>query len=127
MEHQQTDRPTVVRQLWPKYHAGSNIYEQKIIENNAKIAKQAQKKLFKSFAGRLESGSPQDIFKKIYAPDRIGEIRELKKILIKHPEIYKAFQRNVLTDLNEKVMIRSNRLGMKILDPKAFDNYLNGL
>ena len=99
---------------------------QKIIENNVKIATQTQNQLFKSFAGRLESGSPQDIFKKIYAPDRIGEIRELKKILIKHPEIYKAFQRNVLTDLNEKVMVSSGRLGMKKISPKAFDDYLNG-
>ena len=99
---------------------------QKIIEKNAKLTKQTQDQLFKSFEGRLESGSPQEIFKKIYAPDRIGEIRELKKILIKHPEIWKAFQRNVLTDLNERVMTSSPRLGIKIINPKAFNNYLNG-
>ena len=100
---------------------------QKIIENNAKIATQTQDKLFKSFAGRLENGSPQDIFKKIYAPNRIGEIIELKKILIKNPEIYKAFQRNVLSDLNESVMTSTaNRLGIKTIDAKSFDVYLNG-
>ena len=100
---------------------------QKIIENNVKIATQTQDKLFKSFAGRLENGSPQDIFKKIYAPNRIGEIIELKKILIKNPEIYKAFQRNVLSDLNESVMTSTaNRLGIKTIDAKSFDFYLNG-
>jgi len=100
---------------------------QKIIENNAKIATQTQDKLFKSFAGRLENGSPQDIFKKIYAPNRIGEIIQLKKILIKNPEIYKAFQRNVLSDLNESVMTSTaNRLGIKTIDAKSFDFYLNG-
>ena len=99
---------------------------QKIIERNAKIDKQTTDKLFKSFEGRLESGSPQDLFKKIYASDKIGEIRELKNILKDSPEVYKAFQRNVLTDLSEKITVSDDRLGMKVLDSKALDTYLVG-
>jgi len=98
----------------------------KIIENNAKINKQTTDNLFKSFEGKLESGTPQEIFYKIYQPENIGEIIKLKNILKNNPEVYEAFQRNVLTDLNEKVMTTEKRLGMKILNPTAFDNYLNG-
>ena len=47
-------------------------------------------------------------------------------ILKNDPEVWKSFQRNVLTDLNERVKINSTKLGMKIINPKAFDNYING-
>jgi len=99
---------------------------QKTIEDNLKLTKKTTDTLFKSFAGRLENASPQEIFKKIYAPNNIGEIRELKNILKNNPKIYEAFQRNVLADINEKVMVSSPRLGVKVISPKAFDNYLNG-
>jgi len=74
----------------------------------------------------LESLAPQEIFNKIYKPNNIGEIIKLKNILKNDPDVYRAFQRNVLTDLNEKIMSSSDRLGMKIISPKRFDNYLNG-
>ena len=99
---------------------------QKAIEDNLKLTKKTTDTLFKSFAGRLENASPQEIFKKIYAPNNIGEIRELKNILKNNPKIYEAFQRNVLADINEKVMVSSPRLGVKVISPKAFNNYLNG-
>lgn len=99
---------------------------QKYIEKNAKISKQTTDKLFKSFEGRLQSGSPQDLFKKIYASDKIGEIRELKNILKDSPEVYRAFQRNVLSDLSDKILVSNDRLGVKILSGKALDNYLVG-
>ena len=99
---------------------------QKIIEKNAKIAKETEKKLFKSFEGRLESGSPQDVFKKIYASDNVGEIRVLKNILKTDSEAFSAFQRNVLTDLNEKSLVGSTVLGRRILDAESFNKYLNG-
>ena len=99
---------------------------QKYIEKNAKISKQTTDNLFKSFEGKLENASPQDIFKKIYGPDKIGEIRELKNILKNNPEVLKAFQRNVLTDLGDKILVSNDRLGMKVLSAKALDNYLVG-
>ena len=99
---------------------------QKYIEKNAKISKQTTDNLFKSFEGKLENASPQDIFKKIYGPDKIGEIRELKNILKNNPEVLKAFQRNVLSDLSDKILVSNDRLGVKILSGKALDNYLVG-
>ena len=99
---------------------------QKYIEKSAKISKQTTDNLFKSFGGKLENASPQDIFKKIYGPDKIGEIRELKNILKNNPEVLKAFQRNVLSDLSDKILVSNDRLGMKVLSAKALDDYLVG-
>ena len=96
------------------------------IDNLDKVRKETTAKLNKSFEGKLENLSPGEIVNKIYKPNNIGEIVNLKSILRNDPEIYKAFQRNVLSDINERVMTSSDRLGMKIIDPKAFDNYLNG-
>jgi hypothetical protein len=98
----------------------------KSVEDLTKLRKTTSDKLLKSFEGRLESLSPQEIFNKIYKPNNIGEIIKLKNILKNDPEVFRAFQRNVLTDLNERVMATSDRLGMKIISPKRFDNYLNG-
>ena len=98
----------------------------KYIEDITKVRKEMSDKLIKSFEGKLESSSPQEIFTKIYKPNNIGEIIKLKNILKNDPEVFRGFQRNVLTDLNERVAITSDRLGMKTINPKAFDNYLNG-
>lgn len=98
----------------------------KSVEDLTKLRKTTSDKLIKSFEGRLETLAPQEIFNKIYKPNNIGEIIKLKNILKNDPEVYRAFQRNVLTDLNERVMATSDRLGMKIISPKRFDNYLNG-
>ena len=98
----------------------------KYTDDAAKSLKLLETKLFRSFEGKLINSNPQEIFKKIYGPNNIGEIDQLKNILSKNPDYYKSFQRDVLTDLNEKVMTSSDKLGMKIIDPKALDNYLNG-
>jgi hypothetical protein len=98
----------------------------KYIEDITRTRKEMSDKLINSFEGKLENSSPQEIFNKIYKPNNIGEIAQLKNILKNDTEVYKSFQRNVLTDLNERVATTSDRLGMKTINPKAFDNYLNG-
>lgn len=98
----------------------------KYLDNITKTRKEMSDSLNKSFAGKLENSSPQEIYKKIYRPNNIGEIKKLKNILKNDPEVFKSFQRNVLTDLNERSVKSSDKLGVKIIDPKAFNNYLNG-
>jgi len=98
----------------------------RIVDTLTKERDETIKKLSKSFAGKLENLSAEEVVNKIYKPNNLGEIRKLKDILKNDPEVFKAFQRNVLSDLNERVMTTSDRLGMKIINPKAFDNYLNG-
>ena len=67
-----------------------------------------------------------EIFNKIYAPGNIGQIRTLKDILVKNPEVYKKFQRDVLTDLNERVFKTDKKYTLgKVLDADAFNRYLN--
>ena len=64
---------------------------------------------------------------KIYKPGNIGEIKTLKNILQKNPDIFKRFQRDVMTDLNERVFTRSDKLSLdRVLDADAFNKYLNG-
>ena len=100
---------------------------QRNIEKTNKLFTQTNKELNKSFEGKLLNTSPEEIFNKIYAPGNIGQIRTLKDILVKNPEIYKKFQRDVLTDLNEKVFkIDKNYSLGKVLDADAFNKYLNG-
>jgi hypothetical protein len=100
---------------------------QKNIERTNKLFDNVTKELNRSFEGKLLNNSPQEIFNKIYKPGNIGEIKTLKKILQKNPEIYKKFQRDVLTDLNERVFTRSKNLSLdKVLDADAFNKYLNG-
>ena len=97
------------------------------IEKTNKLFTNTQKALDRSFEGRLLDASPQEIFNKIYKPGNIGEIRTLKNILQKNPAIYKKFQRDVLTDLNERVFKRSDKLSLdRVLDADAFNKYLNG-
>ena len=97
------------------------------IEKTNKLFTNTQKELNKSFEGRLLDASPQEIFNKIYKPGNIGEIKTLKNILQKNPDIYKKFQRDVITDLNERVFTRSDRLSLdRVLDANAFNKYLNG-
>ena len=99
----------------------------KNIERTNKLFTQTNKELNKSFEGKLLNTSPEEIFKKIYGPANIGQVRTLKKILIKNPEVYKKFQRDVLRDLNEKVFKLDKKFTLgRVLDAKAFDRYLNG-
>ena len=100
---------------------------QKNIEKTNKLFTQTTNELNKSFEGKLINSTPQEIFNKIYKPGNIGEIKTLKNILQKNPDVFKKFQRDVLADLNERVTVRSDKLSLdKFLDPKAFNNYLNG-
>ena len=99
---------------------------QKNVENLAKSLQKTQKELLGTFEGKLLKSSPEEIFNKIYKPNNIGEITTLKNVLSKNKNVFKSFQRDVLTDLNERVTVTSNKIGQKILDPKAFDQYLNG-
>ena len=100
---------------------------QKNIEKTNKLFIQTQKDLTKSFEGKLFNTSPEEIFKKIYGPDNIGQVRALKNILIKNPEVYKKFQRDVLRDLNEKVFKLDKKFTLgRVLDADAFNKYLNG-
>ena len=39
---------------------------------------------------------------------------------------YLTLVNNVLRDMNESVSKMSDKLGMRVIDPKSFDNYLNG-
>ena len=100
---------------------------QRNIEKTNKLFTNTQKELKNSFQGKLVNTSPSEVFNKIFKQGKFGEVQELKRILSKNPDVYKKFQRDVLTDLNERVTIRSDRLSMdKVLDPKAFNQYLNG-
>ena len=100
---------------------------QKNIERTNKLFTQTTNELNKSFEGRLLNASPPEIFNKIYKPGAIGEIKTLKNILVKNPEVYKKFQRDVLSDLNERVFKRSSKLSLdRVLDADAFNKYLNG-
>ena len=97
------------------------------IEKTNKLFTNVQKELNRSFEGKLLNASPQEIFNKIYKPGSLGEIKTLKNILVKNPQIYKKFQRDVITDLNERVFTRSDKPGLdRVLDADAFNKYLNG-
>lgn len=99
---------------------------QKAVDDATILRNNTIKEIEKSFAGKLERLTPGELVSKIYKANSIDEIRRLKKILSKDPEVYQAFQRSVLTDLNESVLKSSDRLGMKILDASSFDKYLYG-
>ena len=99
---------------------------QKAIDDATLLRNNTIKEIEKSFAGKLERLTPGELVNKIYKANNIDEIRRLKNILSKDPEVYQAFQRSVLTDLNESVLKSSDRLGMKILDASSFDKYLYG-
>ena len=100
---------------------------QQNIEKTNKAFIQINKDLNKSFEGTLLNTSPEEIFKKIYKPNNIGQIRTLNKILAKNPEVLKKFQRDVLTDLNESVFKIDKKFSLdRVLDADAFSKYLNG-
>ena len=99
---------------------------QKAIDNATVLRSNTIKEIDKSFAGKLERLTPGELVDKIYKAKNINEIRLLKNILTKDPEVYRAFQRGVLTDLSESVTRTSDRLGMKVLDAMSFDKYLYG-
>ena len=99
---------------------------QKAVDDATLLRNNTIKEIEKSFAGKLERLTPGELVNKIYKANNIDEIRRLKNILSKDPEVYQAFQRSVLTDLNESVIKSSDRLDMKIIDALSFDKYLYG-
>ena len=99
---------------------------QKAIDDTTSLRNNTIKEIEKSFASKLERLTPGELVNKIYKTNNIDEIRRLKKILSKDPEVYQAFQRSVLTDLNESVVKSSDRLDMKVIDALSFDKYLYG-
>ncbi len=99
---------------------------QETLNNIEKTRSDLIKNLSKSFEGKLESSTPGELVNKIYRPNNIGEIRQLKKILEKDPEIFKAFQTNVMKDLNERVTVKNGSLGMDIISPERFKQYVYG-
>jgi|TARA_Y100000310_G_scaffold339749_1_gene433424 hypothetical protein len=98
----------------------------KLLDEKTALRDNTIKAIEKSFEGKLEKLTPQELVNKIYKPNNINEILELKKILAKDPDVYKAFQRSVLTDLNESSLKMSDKLGIRVIDSRTFDKYLNG-
>jgi hypothetical protein len=99
---------------------------QETVNNIEKTRSDLIKKLSQSFEGKLESSTPGELVNKIYKPNNIGEIRQLKNILSKDPEIFQAFQTNVMKDLNERVTVKNGSLGMDIISPERFKQYVYG-
>ena len=96
------------------------------IEKQNKLFTNTEKKLATTFEGKILNTSPQEVFNKIYKINNIGEIRELKSILTKNPEVLEKFQRDVITDINERILTQSDYLGIKVIDAKKLDTLLNG-
>jgi hypothetical protein len=96
------------------------------IEKQNKLFTNTEKELAKTFEGKILNTSPQEVFNKIYKINSIDEIRELKSILTKNPEVLQKFQRDVITDINERIMTQSDYLGIKVIDAKKLDTLLNG-
>ena len=96
------------------------------IEKQNKLFTNTEKELARTFEGKILNTTPQEIFNKIYKTNNVEEVRTLKNILAKNPEVLKKFQRDVLTDLNERIMTKSDYLGIRVIDAKKLDNVLNG-
>lgn len=97
-----------------------------LVEQADKNRKKVIRELEKSFGGKLEEMTPGTLVNKIYKSNDLNDIIELKRILKDDPEVYKAFQRNVLSDMTESVTKFDNNLGLKKIDSKAFTRYLEG-
>lgn len=99
---------------------------QKTINNIEKTREDLIKNLSKSFEGKLQNASSGELLEKIYKPNNIGQIKELKKILSKDPEIFQSFQNSVLKDLNERVTIKHGTIGIDVVSPARFKSYIYG-
>ena len=99
---------------------------QKTINNIEKTREDILKSLSKSFEGKLQNASSGELLEKIYKPNNIGQIKELKKILSKDPEIFQAFQNSVLKDLNERVTVKHGTIGIDVVSPARFKSYIYG-
>jgi hypothetical protein len=98
----------------------------RLVDNATETRKQTLNDLRKSFGGKLEEMTPGSLVNKVYKTNDLNDIRELKKILKNDPDVFQAFQRNVLSDMSESVTKFDNNLGLKKLDSKAFTRYLEG-
>jgi hypothetical protein len=99
---------------------------QKTINNIEKTREDIIKKLSQSFEGKLQNASSGELLQKIYKPNNIGQIKELKRILSKDPEIFQSFQNSVLKDLNERVTVKHGTIGLDVLSPERFKSYIYG-
>lgn len=99
---------------------------QKTINNIEKTRENIIKNLSKSFEGKLQNASSGELLQKIYKPNNIGQIKELKRILSKDPEIFQSFQNSVLKDLNERVTVKHGTIGLDVLSPERFKSYIYG-
>ena len=99
---------------------------QNTINNIEKTRVDLIKNLSKSFEGKLDNATSGELFEKIYKPNKIGEIKELKKILSKDPEIFQAFKNNVLKDLSDSVTVKHGTIGIDVLSPERLKDYVYG-
>ena len=99
---------------------------QKTINNIEKTREDILKNLSKSFEGKLQNASSGELLEKVYKPNNIGQIKELKRILSKDPEIFQSFQSSVLKDLNERVTVKHGTIGMDVVSPARFKSYIYG-
>ena len=99
---------------------------QKTINNIEKTREDILKNLSKSFEGKLQNASSGELLEKVYKPNNIGQIKELKRILSKDPEIFQSFQSSVLKDLNERVTVKHGTIGMDVVSPQRFKSYIYG-
>ena len=99
---------------------------QKTINNIEKTRENIIKNLSKSFEGKLQNASSGELLQKIYKPNNIGQIKELKRILSKDPEIFQSFQNSVLKDLNERVTVKHGTIGIDVVSPARFKSYIYG-
>ena len=101
---------------------------QKYIDKTIKTRTKLENDIRKSFEGKISNIAPQDLVKKVFNSNNINDIRKLKSLLQKDPEVLQAFKSAVLSDMNERVTIvpSASRLGVKQIDPAKFTTYLNG-
>ena len=77
---------------------------QETINNIEKNRDTLIKNLSRSFEGKLESSTPGELVNKIF----------------------EAFKTNVMKDLNERVTVKSGSLGMDVISPERFKQYVYG-
>ncbi len=101
---------------------------QRYIDKTIKTRTKLENDIRKSFEGKISNIAPQDLVKKVFNSNNINDIRKLKSLLQKDPEVLQAFKSAVLSDMNERVTIvpSASRLGVKQIDPAKFTTYLNG-
>lgn len=106
---------------------------QKVVDATMKRREEVFKALDKTFSGRLESMEPQELFRKIWMPSsRAGpdpsEISALMKSLKRDPDALKAFQGEVIRDMDSRITAfqQGQSTDFRPLSYKKLDAYLFG-